>query len=261
MTSEGNPEPFTFLKLLAHDLRWQLVTALSESDYRVQELVDRLGQPQNLVSYHLKQLRNSRLVSEHRSTADGRDIYYSLDLAQLQSAHEAVGLALHPALVGTQITNKQSIQNSASRPTKVLFLCTHNSARSQMAEGILRATSKVGLWNIDVSSAGTMPSSVHPYTQQVMAELGIDIGGQRSKSVNEFQNQTFDYIVTVCDRARENCPVFPDGAKHVHWSFPDPAAVEGEEARYLAFTQTARQLITRIRYFAASIHSQKAQDQ
>src|SRR5258706_15638577 len=92
-------QPFDFLRLIAHELRWQLVTALTHSDYRVQELVDALKQPQNLVSYHLKQLRDLRLVVERRSTADARDIYYSLDLVQLQTFYDAVGEALHPALV------------------------------------------------------------------------------------------------------------------------------------------------------------------
>src|SRR5450631_4095490 len=90
-----SPQAFGFLKLLAHDLRWKLVTRLTHSDYRVQELVDALQQPQNLVSYHLKRLRDLHLVTERRSTADARDIYYSLDVDQLQSGYAAIGEALH----------------------------------------------------------------------------------------------------------------------------------------------------------------------
>src|SRR5437773_1704273 len=90
--------PLDFLKSLAHELRWQLISALAHSDYRVQELVEMLQQPQNLVSYHLKQLRSQQLVIERRSTADARDIYYSLDLVQLQTFYELVGEAIHPAL-------------------------------------------------------------------------------------------------------------------------------------------------------------------
>src|SRR5262245_8749503 len=92
------PHPPDFLKLLAHDLRWKLVTALSRSDHRVYELVDLLNQPMNLVSYHLKQLRDQQLVSEHRSSADGRDIYYSLDIETLRTRYFAAGESIHPAL-------------------------------------------------------------------------------------------------------------------------------------------------------------------
>ncbi len=102
---------------------------------------------------------------------------------------------------------------------RVLILCTGNSCRSQMAEGILR---HYGQKNYDVFSAGTRPSSVNTTAIQVMKEIGIDISGQKSKHVNEFKNQQFDYVITVCDSAKESCPVFPAESKMLHWSFPDP---------------------------------------
>src|SRR5271165_723768 len=128
MNAETLPlQPFDFLKLLAHELRWQLVTTLAQSDYRVQELVNVLQQPQNLVSYHLKQLRDFHLVAERRSTADARDIYYSLDLLQLQTFYDSVGEALHPVLAHGQSVGETPNYNHDS-PARVLFLCTENSA-------------------------------------------------------------------------------------------------------------------------------------
>ena len=114
---------------------------------------------------------------------------------------------------------------------RVLILCTGNTARSQMAEGLLRS---FGGDRFEVVSAGTKPSAVRPEAIAVMSELGIDISSQRSKHVREFDGQHFDYVITVCDNANESCPIFPDDTKRIHWSFPDPAAVEGSEAERLA---------------------------
>jgi arsenate reductase len=112
---------------------------------------------------------------------------------------------------------------------KVLFLCTENSARSQMAEGLLRT-----LYGdrYEVFSAGIEPSAVNPHAIKVMAEIGIDIGNQRSKSIEKFRGMEFDYVITVCDNARESCPFFP-GKKLIHISFKDPARIEGDEEEKL----------------------------
>jgi arsenate reductase len=116
---------------------------------------------------------------------------------------------------------------------RVLVLCTGNSARSQMAEGLLRHD---GGQAFEVSSAGTKPSQVRPEAIEAMREVGIDISGHRSKSVDEFAGQEFDYVVTVCDNAKESCPVFPGKTERIHWSFEDPAAVDGDwETRLAAF--------------------------
>ena len=116
---------------------------------------------------------------------------------------------------------------------RVLILCTGNSARSQMAEGLLRHDAG---GRFEVFSAGTKPSHVRPEAIAAMAELGIDISGHRSKSVEEFTGQRFDYVLTVCDNAREVCPIFPGSAATIHRSFEDPAAVQGtEEERLAAF--------------------------
>ena len=120
---------------------------------------------------------------------------------------------------------------------RVLILCTGNSARSQMAEGLLRS---FGGDRFEVFSAGTKPSTVRPEAIAVMAELGIDLSGHRSTHVQEFDGQRFDYVITVCDNANESCPIFPGETERIHWSVPDPAAVEGSETERLAAFRRVR---------------------
>ena len=114
---------------------------------------------------------------------------------------------------------------------RVLILCTGNSARSQMGEGLLKHLADD---HFEVFSAGTHPSTLNPYAVLAMAEMDIDIRDQYSKSLDEFLQQKFDYVITVCDRAAESCPIFPGPAQRIHWSFPDPAAVEGSHQEKLA---------------------------
>jgi len=120
---------------------------------------------------------------------------------------------------------------------KVLFVCTHNSARSQMAEGLLNSLCGT---KYQAYSAGTEPSVVNPYAIQVMSEIGIDISKNRSKSISEFMEQKFDYVITVCDHANEICPFFPGGMKRLHRSFEDPASFEGSEADTLSVFRQIR---------------------
>lgn len=132
-----------------------------------------------------------------------------------------------------------------------LILCTGNSARSQMAEGLLR-------WlaghRFEVASAGTRPSLVRPEAIRAMADLGVDISTHRSKSVDEFAGSRFDYVITVCDNARDTCPVFPAGVGRIHWSFADPAAVEGDEATRLdAFVRIRDQIRVRLEAWIAAL--------
>ena len=258
MSSTLTPtHPPGFLKLLAHELRWKILVLLGRSDYCVQELVRLLEQPHNLVSYHLRRLYEQQLVTERRSTADGRDIYYSLDLATLRTLYFAAADSLHPALNVPETALHASVSHLPTKKVRVLFLCTHNSARSQMAEGILRQLSE---GRIEVQSAGSQPLELHPLAVQAMARMDIDISQQRSRHLDEFRDQSFDYIVTVCDRVRESCPTFPGDPKQVHWSFIDPAAAEGsEQERSRAFDQVALQLMNRIRYFVILIEREQGQ--
>jgi arsenate reductase (thioredoxin) len=135
-----------------------------------------------------------------------------------------------------------------SGPIRVLFVCTGNSARSIMAEALLRHH---GGGRFEVFSAGTEPRGVNPLTLRVLEDAGIDTTGARSRSVTEYLGDTFDYVVTVCDQAREVCPVFPGVHESLHWGYDDPADVEGtEEERLEAFRKTFIQIGERVRQFA-----------
>ncbi len=129
---------------------------------------------------------------------------------------------------------------------RVLILCTANSARSQMAEGVLR-------WlagdRYEVFSAGSKATFVHPFAIRAMAELGVDISNHHSKTYEQFIGQPFDAVITVCDAANESCPFLPGQYRRIHWSFPDPAAVEGEEAKLQAFRRVRDELIEKFKLF------------
>ena len=137
----------------------------------------------------------------------------------------------------------------AADPIRVLFLCTHNSARSQIAEALLK---RDGGGDFDVHSAGTEVTRVNPYAARVLEDAGIDWSGARSKSVTEFLGQRFDYVITVCDRARAVCPVFPGPSTTLHWDLDDPSEVEGtDEERLAAFRRTEAEVSGRLGPFIA----------
>ena len=132
---------------------------------------------------------------------------------------------------------------------RVLFICTHNSARSQMAEGYLR---HIAGDRFDVYSAGTEATVVRPQAIEVMAEIGIDISGQTSKTLQQYLPERWDYVITVCDDANESCPVFPGTSDRSHWSFPDPSKATGTDAERLQVYRDVRdQIARRIRTFAS----------
>lgn len=243
-----DPAPATFLQLVGHPLRWQLLAELARSDRVVSELTGLVGQPQNLVSYHLAKLRDARLVSGRRSSADGRDTYYTIDLGRVSSLLATAGAALHPAL------RLVAPAPSAGPPgARVLFLCTGNSARSQMAEALVRARSG---GTVDAHSAGSQPKALHPEAVRVMREdLGIDLTGQRAKHLSAFADERFDCVITLCDRVREVCPEFPGQPQTIHWSIADPAAVlaDDESAGRAAFHDTASELETRVGFLLAAL--------
>ena len=134
---------------------------------------------------------------------------------------------------------------------RVLILCTGNSARSQMAEALLRHEAGD---RFEVFSAGTRPSQVRSEAIAVVNEIGVDISGQRSKPVDEFKGREFDYVITVCDNAKESCPVFPANTRRLHWSFEDPAAAQGpEEQRKTVFRKVRDGIHARIKVFLGEL--------
>jgi ArsR family transcriptional regulator, arsenate/arsenite/antimonite-responsive transcriptional repressor / arsenate reductase (thioredoxin) len=246
MSRGGASDPPGFVRLVAHPVRWRLLRELACSDRAVRELMALVDEPQSLVSYHLRQLRDGGLVTARRSSADGRDSYYALDLVRCEGQLQATGAALHPALGLVPAATAHRSTRRSRRRQRVLFLCTGNSARSQIAEALLERLSGRA---IDAASAGSHPKPLHPNAVRVMRKYGIDIRGNRTKHVSEFVSQRFDVVITLCDRVREVCPEFPAHPDSVHWSMPDPAAeAASNRASFPAFERTAAELETRIRF-------------
>jgi ArsR family transcriptional regulator, arsenate/arsenite/antimonite-responsive transcriptional repressor / arsenate reductase (thioredoxin) len=237
---EGSPP--RFLQLAGHPLRWRLLSELARSDRRVGELCALAGRRQSLVSYHLRQLRDGGLVSMRRSAADGRDTYYVLDLARCGELLSSAGVALHPGLGPT--LRPRAGRGPGFAPARVVFLCTGNSARSQIAEALCEQLSRGA---VSAVSAGSHPKPLHPNAVRVMRARGIDLAGRRSKHFSEFATQRFDYVISLCDRVREVCPDFPEWPGLIHWSIPDPAGEPGSDDETLpAFERTADELAARI---------------
>jgi protein-tyrosine-phosphatase/DNA-binding transcriptional ArsR family regulator len=235
-------DPPAFVRLAAHPVRWRLMEQLVQSDRAVRELTQLVDEPQSLVSYHLRQLREGGLVSARRSTADGRDSYYAIDLGRCREQLQAAGGALHPAL--WLVPERPAPAKHSGRRRRVLFLCTGNSARSQIAEALIEHMSAGA---ISAASAGSKPKPLHANAVRIMNKRGIDISENRTKHLDEFVGQRFDMVITLCDRVREVCPEFAQHPRRAHWSIPDPA-LEGSTGRasYPAFVRTAAELEIRI---------------
>jgi len=240
-----------FLRLAGEPVRWQLLRELARSDRHVRELTDLTGRPQNLVSYHLGKLRAAGLVSARRSSADGRDAYYTADLDKFREFLAAAGLALHPGLMLAPAAASVAAPAGASSRPRLLFLCTGNSARSQIAEALAIARSD-GL--VQAFSAGSHPKPVPSCLAQVLRERGVDAGDRHSKHLDRFTAEQFDYVITLCDKVREVCPEFPGHPGYVHWSIADPAAAGSDEQAVLAALRlVAAELDKRVSYLLAGI--------
>lgn len=243
--------PGRFLQLVADEQRWQLLQELARSDRKVSELTELIGRPQNLVSYHLAGLRDAGIVSARRSSADGRDTYYRLDLRRCADLLREVGSALQPALRLEVAPPRPWGVRRARRTPSVLFLCTGNSTRSQMAEALLEHQSDGA---IRARSGGSHPKPLHPYTVRVMAERGIDVSTRKSKHLRRFEQARFERVITLCDKVREICPEFPGATATAHWSMADPAS-EGvaDELSYPAFVRTAEELESRVPFLIGEL--------
>jgi protein-tyrosine-phosphatase len=240
--------PPRFLRLAGHPVRWRLLSELARSDRRVGELSQLANRRQSLVSYHLRQLRDGGLVSMRRSAADGRDSYYVLDLPRCGEQLASAGVALHPGLAPTP-------RVSGSARARVLFLCTGNSARSQIAEALCE---ELSAGRVSAASAGSHPKPLHANAVRVMRARGIDLRGRRPKHLSELGRRRFDYVISLCDRVREVCPEFPGRPELIHWSIPDPTREPGDDEQTLpAFERTATELSTRIGFFIQAIEPRR----
>jgi protein-tyrosine-phosphatase len=237
------------LGLLSDPLRWQLVAELGRSDRRVGELVELVGKPQNVVSYHLGELRRAGIASARRSSADGRDVYYRADLFRCRDLLGEAGRSLHPAL-SLGPTPPDTAKPRRARP-RLLFLCTGNSARSQIAEVLVEQRSA---GTVVARSAGSHPKPLHPNAVRVMAERGIDIAGRPTKSLTRFASSRFDRVITLCDKVREICPELPGAPIAAHWSIADPASAGGDDdATYPAFQHVADETEGRVALLLADL--------
>ena len=243
-----------FLLLAGHPVRWRMLLELAGSDRQVHELTGVVGLTQGLVSYHLARLRAGGLVSSRKSSFDGRAVYYRVNLDQCGELLAAAGAALHPGLASTGTPTAPRRIGRARRRTKVLFVCTGNGARSQMAEAILRERASD---RVEVVSAGSHPKPVHPNAIRVLAERGIDISRARSKQIDEFRGHHFDYVITLCDKVREICPEFPGPARTMHWSIEDPSRASGSPRDTLpVFRALATDLESRIGFLTALLDNE-----
>jgi ArsR family transcriptional regulator, arsenate/arsenite/antimonite-responsive transcriptional repressor / arsenate reductase (thioredoxin) len=243
--------PPQFFQLVADPQRWRLLAELAQSDRNVTELTLILGRPQNLLSYHLAELRRAGVVTARKSSADRRDSYYRVDLLRCGHLMGEASRALHPALyLRPQPAPPQAMRRTGRAPV-VLFLCTGNSARSQMAEALLERCSG---HTVKARSAGSHPKPLHPNAVRAMAELGLDISGRPTKHFRRFARTRFDHVITLCDKVKEICPEFPGQPTTAHWSTPDPAS-EGttDEETYPAFLSVALELEARIGFLLAQI--------
>jgi protein-tyrosine-phosphatase len=243
--------PPEILGLLSDPLRWQLAVELGRSDRRVGELVELVDKPQNLVSYHLGELRRAGIVTGRRSSADGRDVYYRIHLSHCRDLLGQAGGSLHPGLSLAPASPRGAVPRGP-RP-RVLFLCTGNSARSQIAEALVEHRSA---GTVEARSAGSHPKPLHPNAVRVMAERGIDIADRPTKSLTRFTRHRFDRVVTLCDKVREVCPELPGGPLAAHWSMADPAtAGDTDEATYPAFQLVADDIEQRVDLLLADLRT------
>ena len=231
-----------FFRVLGDQIRPIVAQLLTFRDLRAGEIAEHLQIPQNAVYYHLKQLRVIGLLRDRRSNADGRDIYYSIDQERLGALYRQAGMALQLDLRDRWATEEST--PTAGQPLGVLFLCTHNSARSQFAEGMARS---VGGAAVAAYSACHPLAELHHITSALLPDGDVDPSKQTSKMLDTFAGQSFDYVITVCDRVREHHLTFPGEPQHLHWSIPDPTAAP-EAERWEAFRAVRHEINVRVRH-------------
>jgi protein-tyrosine-phosphatase len=199
----------------------------------------------------LAELRRAGIVSARRSSADARDVYYRADLFRCGDLLRQAGLSLHRGLSLGQRPQPDDLDRRQVRP-RLLFLCTGNSARSQMAEALAEHRSG---GTVEARSAGSHPKPLHPNAVRVMAERDIDISGNTTKPLTRFARSRFDRVITLCDKVREICPEFPGAPVTAHWSLADPvAAGDSNPATYPAFRHAADEIESRVALLLADLN-------
>jgi len=217
----------------------------------VRELCSRVGKPQSLVSYHLGRLRAEKLVVTRRSSADARDAYYAVDLNRCGELIGRTAEALHPGLRMHAASPEVAVEGVPL--ARVLFLCTGNSARSQIAQALTESLSR---GTVKAVSAGSHPKPLHPHALRALAERGVDISELRPKHLEQFRADRFAYVVSLCDRVREVCPEFPGHPRQIHWSVPDPAsALNGAEQSYVNFPRLLAEIEMRVMFLLETIRA------
>jgi ArsR family transcriptional regulator, arsenate/arsenite/antimonite-responsive transcriptional repressor / arsenate reductase (thioredoxin) len=239
-------------RLLGDPIRWQIMQALTRSDLRVGELVATVERPQNLVSYHLSDLRQAGLVASRRSTADGRDVYYRAQHDAIRTMLDSASATLHPSIHSLRpASSRTEMHNRTHHVPMVLFVCSGNSSRSQIAEAIVESK---GNGAVASRSAGVAPKTLDPAAAQVIAAMGLDPVGRVAKPCSVFARTRFDRVITLCDRARAVCPQFPGKPFVAHWSIPDPADhPRGSIAARRCVAEITADLDTRIKHLFAEL--------
>jgi arsenate reductase len=256
-------EEAAIFKAMSEEVRLRIMILLTHGERRVQDLVGVTGLPQSTISRHLAYLKNNRLLVIRE---EGTQSFYGINRSNDVLVRSILG-CLESCFLENKIarrdidklrslsarTDSRSVGGNAVR---ILFVCVHNAARSQMAEAYTR---KLGGAQVVVASAGLEPGALNPMVIAILKEKGISLTGCRSKSVHDLisQGQSFDYVITVCAESEgARCPVFPGKAKRIHWEFEDPADLKGSEAQKLKrCRQISDRIAVRVKKFLSSIFS------
>ena len=235
--------PPSVLSMVADPRRWRLLAELASTDRRVGELCELTGDPQNLVSYHLRCLRDAGLVTARRSSFDGRDAYYRVELDRCRRALCEAGAALDPAL---QLARAHS--PSSSEPARRHRYCLRVPVTAHDPKWPKRSSNTRRQAYFESAARGGLPKPVHPNAVLVLARRGIDISNRSSKHFSRVARLRFDHVITLCDKVREVCPEFPGHPSTAHWSIPDPSIGNGDQDTLPAFEAVAVDLDERIRH-------------
>lgn len=236
--------------------RLVIISLLSTGPMLVSDICNASGLSLTLVSQHLRILRDSGMVQAERDSKDARAVWYSLNPQRIKEIQTALSMVFDMTkIVDCRGLGAKQSPNLSREKFRVLFLCSGNSARSQMAEALLQHYGK-GL--IEARSAGTHPREVHPLTIKVLTEIGLDTKGLKTKHYSVFNQESFHYVITVCDRANEECPDFKGDYQRIHWSIADPVKDGNEDELINVFKQTREELAGRIELFVHA-HRREAQ--